>query len=204
MKFKHYALFVGLIMGLTSCDDDPVAATEYFQMSERTTYDIRLSGRFADTLYFKNDTLQQWEYVTGTEVLTGDLYVFTLDDENKFSGYFRWTRAQRSYDRRVIRQLFTQWDTADNTVNQLTLQIDSFRPVGGRLRTHSITLKNDTLDLLMNAGNLPFEIENQTTSTLQGFAGYSTRSTVIEGHPDSTDFSYYRRFWNLRDLLIQD
>ncbi|NVK27419.1 MAG: hypothetical protein HWE14_05210 [Flavobacteriia bacterium] len=204
MKFKHYALFLGVAFGFASCDDGGVTTTESFQMTERTTYSIRLSGRFADTLYFKNDTLQQWEYLTGTEKLTGQFYVFTLDDDNEYSGYFRWTNSERSYDKRVVRQLFTQWDTSDAVVSQLMTPLDSFRPIEGRLRAHSLSIKNDTLNLLLNSANLPFEIENQTANSLQGYAGYSTRSTDIDGHPDSTEFSYYRRFWNLQDLLIQD
>ncbi len=202
MKNLYTALILGLF-ALASCQDgdDP---TDFFDLEPRTTYNISLTGTFADSLYFKNDTLQQWEYVYGDEELTGVMYVNFIDADQNYTGYIEWDNGVRSFQEKVVRQLFTQWDTASNIgTNESTVFTDSVRPIAGRLRDFTIGWRNDSLPILLGSKNLQFTIADQTSTKIEADAGYQVRSTVIEGHPDSTEFLYNRRFWNLDHLSIR-
>lgn len=192
-----------LVFGGVACTQDP-EPTDFFQLEDRTTYQVSLTGTFQDSLYFKNDTLQQWEFTHGTEQLNGVLYVNSMNNERNFVGYIAWDDGLRSYQTDVIRQLFTVWDTSDFTVqSEVSSFQDSLVPVIGRLRDYSIGFRNDTLPLLLSSKNLQFEIEDQTASRIDASAGYQVRSTLIDGHPDSSEIYYYRRFWNLDELKIR-
>lgn len=203
MKNWLRIVFIGVV--LSACSD-PADDIVYFELEPRTAYTFRLEGKFADSLYFKNDTLKQWEYRTGSEDLLGVLYVNeVLDDFGRFNGYFAWSDSEKDYDERIVRQLFTQWDTTDASYsNDVTIFLDSLQPFYGRLRQETIGFRNDTLKLMLSSANLQFDIESQSENRINASAGYPVRSTVIEGHPDSSEFYYYRRFWTLEDLTILD
>ncbi len=201
MRIWQSIMAVALLTVACSTSEDE---TEYFELQPRTSYSFALSGEFADTLYYKNDTLQSWEYRTGTEGLTGGLFVNeVLDDFGRFNGYFFWTDSRRSYDEKIISQIFTQWDTTNASfTNETRTFVDTLLPFYGRLRASSIGFRNDTLKLMLSSANLQFQIDDQSVNEIRASAGYPVRKTVIEGHPDSTNFYYLRRSWDLNSLRI--
>lgn len=192
-----------LMFGFVACTDDDVP-TDFFQIADRTTYNVTLVGDFTDSLYFKNDTLQQWENSGGKEELTGIMYVNDVTDERNFVGYIQWDNRVRTYQKQVIRQLFTQWDTTSSSGANESLALgDSIVPVVGRLRDYGLGFRNDSVPLLLSSKNLQFEIDDQTASAIDASAGYQVRSTLIDGHPDSTDIYYLRRYWDLSNFSVR-
>lgn len=203
-RMKKYLLTsLILVLAFVACTDDN-DPTDFFQIADRTTYNVSMIGDFTDSLYFRDDTLQQWENVGGREELTGILYVNDVTNERNFVGYIQWDNRLRTYQGQVIRQLFTQWDTTTiSGSNEASALSDSIVPVVGRLRDFALGFRNDTLPLLLSSKNLQFDIDDQTATSIDGSAGYQVRSTLIDGHPDSTEIYYLRRYWDLSSFHVR-
>lgn len=192
-------------MGIISCGDDTVEDTIDFNPTANTSYMFYLDGIIADTLHSKTDsTATSWRYVNGTESLAGAFYINDITGDGKFNGYFSWVSSNRQFDEVLVTKTgVSTWDTSRVYDQSSSVGLnDSIQPFYATYKNKSLTLRNDTLKLILNNSVLAFDIDDATETSMKASADYFARSTEIQGHPDSTNFSYDRRAWKLRELRI--